>query len=156
MDKAIVTRLREFIENETRSCSMDYGCITPLYVYRMLGGHITLKEIEKGLALSEQRDEKHTKGYLAILFIHICPTEETKGIMTQDELWNKKFEEVLLFIKENRRNLSKYNLEERQLFTWLKHNRKQMNQGLLKPDREKRFKELLAITEHYKRKNQYE
>ena len=29
-------RLREFIENETRSCSMDYGCITPEDVYRML------------------------------------------------------------------------------------------------------------------------
>lgn len=76
--------------------------------------------------------------------------------MTQDELWDKRYEEVLLFIKENHRNLSKYNLEDGQLFTWLKHNRKQMNQGLLKPDREKRFKELLAITEQYKRKNQYE
>lgn len=28
-------RLKTFIENEARSCSMDFGCITPLYVYRM-------------------------------------------------------------------------------------------------------------------------
>lgn len=76
--------------------------------------------------------------------------------MTQDELWNKNYEAVLTFIEENKRNLSKYNLEERRLFTWLKHNRKQMNQGLLKAEREERFRELLAITEQYKRKNQYE
>ena len=66
------------------------------------------------------------------------------------------YEEVLAFIKGNQRNISKYNLKERRLYTWLKHNRKQMNQGLLKPEREERFKELLAITEQYKRKNQYE
>ena len=73
--------------------------------------------------------------------------------MTQDELWSKNYEEVLTFIKENGRNLSKYNLEERRLYTWLKHNRKQMKQGLLKPEREERFKEMLALTEQYKRKN---
>ena len=28
----IVLRIRDLIENETRSCSMDFGCITPLYV----------------------------------------------------------------------------------------------------------------------------
>ena len=40
-------RLREFIENETRSCSMDFGSITPLYVYRMLGGTVSLEKIEQ-------------------------------------------------------------------------------------------------------------
>ena len=45
----IVERLKEFIEIETRSCSMDYGCITPLYVYRMWGGTIALEDIETGL-----------------------------------------------------------------------------------------------------------
>ena len=43
-------RLTEFIENEARSCSMDPGCITPLYVYRMWGGSVSLEEIERGLA----------------------------------------------------------------------------------------------------------
>lgn len=42
----IVTRLKAFIENEARSCSMDFGCITPLYVYRMWGGVVALEEIE--------------------------------------------------------------------------------------------------------------
>ena len=44
--KIIVTRLKDFIENETRSCSMDFGCITPQYVYRMWGGDVPLEEIE--------------------------------------------------------------------------------------------------------------
>ena len=45
-----VTRLKAFIENETRSCSMDFGCVTPVYVYRMWGGAVALEEIEYGLA----------------------------------------------------------------------------------------------------------
>ena len=45
----IVLRIRDLIENETRSCSMDFGCITPLYVYRMWGGAIPMEEIENGL-----------------------------------------------------------------------------------------------------------
>lgn len=45
----IVERLREFIENEARSCSMDFGCETPLYVYRCWCGAVALEEIEAGL-----------------------------------------------------------------------------------------------------------
>ena len=45
----IVLRIRDLIENEARSCSMDFGCITPLYVYRMLGGAIPMEDIENGL-----------------------------------------------------------------------------------------------------------
>lgn len=45
----IVTRLREFLENDARSCSMDFGCVTPQYVYRMWGGTVALEDIENGL-----------------------------------------------------------------------------------------------------------
>ena len=45
----IVLRIRDLIENETRSCSMDFGCITPLYVYRMLGGAVNMKEISTAM-----------------------------------------------------------------------------------------------------------
>lgn len=45
----IVERLREFIENEMRSCSMDIGGITPLYVYRMWGGRFSLANGLTGL-----------------------------------------------------------------------------------------------------------
>lgn len=33
----MISRLKAFVDNEARSCSMDYGCISPLYVYRMCG-----------------------------------------------------------------------------------------------------------------------
>ena len=52
----IVLRIRDLIENETRSCSMDFGCITPLYVYRMLGGEYSMEDVENGLMeLRKQR-----------------------------------------------------------------------------------------------------
>ena len=46
---SFVSILREFMENEARSCSMDYGCITPLYVYRMWGGTVPMKDILSAL-----------------------------------------------------------------------------------------------------------
>ena len=42
-------RLLEFINNEARSGSMDFGCVTPLYVYRMWGGNVALNEIEAAM-----------------------------------------------------------------------------------------------------------
>ena len=47
----IVDRLRDFMESEARSCSMDPGCITPEYVYRMWGGTVSLADLKKTLAL---------------------------------------------------------------------------------------------------------
>ena len=49
MEKNIVARLRAFMENEAKSCSMDFGCITPEYVYRMWRGTVKLEEIEKAM-----------------------------------------------------------------------------------------------------------
>ena len=46
----ITNRLREFIENEMRSCSMDIAGITPVYVYRMWGGSASLEEIKETMA----------------------------------------------------------------------------------------------------------
>lgn len=45
----IVDRLREFLENEARSCSMDFGCETPEYVFRSWGGSVAMDEIATGL-----------------------------------------------------------------------------------------------------------
>lgn len=49
MNKDIISRLTEFLMNEARSCSMDFGCVTPQYVYRMWGGSVALEDIEAGL-----------------------------------------------------------------------------------------------------------
>ena len=48
-EMSLIDRLREFIEMEARSGSMDFGCITPLYIYRMWGGSASIEEIEAGL-----------------------------------------------------------------------------------------------------------
>ena len=49
MKEDVLSSLREFIENEVRSGSMDFGCITPLYIYRMWGGAIPMEDIANGL-----------------------------------------------------------------------------------------------------------
>ena len=49
-----LARLQEFIESEARSCSMDPGCITPEYIYRMFGYKVSLEEIKEGLRLIKQ------------------------------------------------------------------------------------------------------
>ena len=49
VEMSLIDRLRELIENEARSGSMDFGCITPLYVYRMWGGRVSIEDIEAGL-----------------------------------------------------------------------------------------------------------
>lgn len=43
----LIDRLKEFIENEMSSCSMDIGGITPFYVYRKWGGKYSMDDIEK-------------------------------------------------------------------------------------------------------------
>lgn len=75
--------------------------------------------------------------------------------MTQDERWIAKYNEVMDFIKANHRNPSRHRLEEHDMLNWMKATRKRMNAGELKEERLVKFKELLALSEQYKRKNQY-
>ena len=49
MNIELITRLKDFVENEARTCSMDFGCVTPQYVYRMWGGMVAFEDIEAGL-----------------------------------------------------------------------------------------------------------
>lgn len=76
--------------------------------------------------------------------------------MTQEERWQKQYEEVNLFIETNKRNPSKHRIEEHDMLNWLKANRKVLNAGKMKAERVEKFRNLLKMTEQYKRKNQYE
>ena len=49
VDLDLISRLKEFIVNEGKTCSFDPGLITPIYVYRMWGGAIPMEDIENGL-----------------------------------------------------------------------------------------------------------
>ena len=75
--------------------------------------------------------------------------------MTQDERWMARYNEVKTFIETNHRNPSKYYDEEKLMVHFLKRGRKLMNAGVLNPERAELFKELLALVEENKRKNQY-
>lgn len=76
--------------------------------------------------------------------------------MTQDELWLKKYQEIMTFMEENHRRPSKFVDEERGMRNWWKHQQKLLNAGELKEDRVVKFKELLEIGEKYKHVNQYQ
>lgn len=81
--------------------------------------------------------------------------QDNSAIMTQDEHWNIRYDEVVEFINTYHRNPSKYNMEERNMYNYLKHTRKQMNQGQLKSDRIEAFNKLLRLMEENKHVNQW-
>ena len=60
MKEDVVTRLKDFIESEMRSCSMDIGGITPEYVQRAWGGRVAIEDITQGLT------ELRMNGYTVI------------------------------------------------------------------------------------------
>lgn len=66
-----------------------------------------------------------------------------------------RYKEVVSFIEANHRNSSKYVGSERVLVNWVKQQRELMNAGELKEPRLSAFKELLALSEQYKRVNQW-
>lgn len=76
--------------------------------------------------------------------------------MTQGERWQKRYDEMVEFVESCQRNPSRHRIEEHDMLNWLKANRKRLNAGEMKPERTVAFKELLALCESYKRKNQYE
>jgi hypothetical protein len=75
--------------------------------------------------------------------------------MTQEERWQKRYEEVVDFVESNRRNPSKHRIEEHDMLNWLKANRKVMNAGNMKSERVGMFKDLLALMEEHKHVNQW-
>lgn len=82
--------------------------------------------------------------------------DEKIDTMTQEERWVTRYKEVVRFIEANHRNPSKYAPEEKLLVHFMKRGRKLMNAGELKEPRLGMFKEMLELSEQYKRKNQYE
>ena len=75
--------------------------------------------------------------------------------MDQDTRWLTRYNEVVSFIETNHRNPSRHRIEEHDMLNWMKTNRKRMNAGEMKKERVEAFKRLLAMTEQYKRKNQW-
>lgn len=49
----IVARLKQWMEDDGMSSPTEYGANTPMYIYRIWGGEVPLKEIEKALGGDE-------------------------------------------------------------------------------------------------------
>ena len=61
--------------------------------------------------------------------------------MSQDELWQNKYQEVVAFIENNKRNPSKHDDKERgRYLNWMKHNKKLYAVGKMKEERKRLFK----------------
>ena len=77
-------------------------------------------------------------------------------LMTQEDRWLERYNELREYIERNHRRPSKYNLVERNSWNWLRHNQKLYNNGAMRPERMEKFEKLLALCEQNRRKNQYE
>ena len=75
--------------------------------------------------------------------------------MTQEEKWLVKYKEVVDFIKKNHRNPSRHRLEDHNMLSWCKHQRKLLNAGKLKNERIDKFNKLLVLIKDNKRVNQW-
>ena len=76
--------------------------------------------------------------------------------MTQEEKWIKNYHAVMEYMESNKRNPSKYDITVRSLYTWIKHQRKVMNAGGMKPERVKLFLKFQELAEKFRHVNQYQ
>jgi len=76
-------------------------------------------------------------------------------VMDQETRWLTRYNEVKTFIETNKRNPSKYRLEEHDMLNWVKANRKALNAGKMKPERVEAFMKLLEMMGECKRVNQW-
>lgn len=75
--------------------------------------------------------------------------------MTQEERWQKRYHEVMVFIEREHSKPSKYYPEEKLKFHFIHHNKKLYNAGTLKAERIEAFEKLLRLCEEYRHINQY-
>lgn len=52
--------------------------------------------------------------------------------MTQDERWLAKYNVIMAFMAENHRRPSKYNMEERNNWNWIRHTQKIVKSRIVK------------------------
>ena len=88
--------------------------------------------------------------------------EEKKDVISQDERWQRRYDEMMGFMVEHHRRPSKNQLSERllwnwwrQLWNWWRQQSKLMTRGELPAHRIERFNALMVVADMYRRKNQY-
>ena len=81
--------------------------------------------------------------------------DDKVSTMTQEDRWFAKYNEIMAFMAENHRRPSKYYLEERNNWNWMRHQQKLMDKGEMKEEWVELFERLMELCERYKRVNQY-
>lgn len=76
--------------------------------------------------------------------------------MTQDERWQRQYDQMMEFMETYHRRPSKHRLEEHDMLNWFKSNKKLIAKGGYPQDRLEKFTILLEVAGKYRRKNQYE
>ena len=76
--------------------------------------------------------------------------------MTQNERWQRQYEEMMTFMETNHRRPSKHRLEEHDMLNWFKSTKKQIAKGDYLQDRLEKFAIFMKVADKYRRKNQYE
>lgn len=77
------------------------------------------------------------------------------SLMTQEERWKAKYDEIMAFMAQNHRRPSKYYAGERNNWNWMRHQQKLMGKGEMKAERMELFEKLLDLCGEYRRVNQY-
>lgn len=72
-----------------------------------------------------------------------------------DRKWHSMWQAYMDFMNANKRRPSKYYPDERTLYNWYKHCRKQINKGEMPQERMRAFRELINVAMKYHRLNQY-
>lgn len=76
--------------------------------------------------------------------------------MTQDEKWQRQYEQMMSFMETYHRRPSKHRLEEHDMLNWFKATKKRIAKGNYPEDRLEKFKLLMEVADKYRRLNQYE
>lgn len=73
-----------------------------------------------------------------------------------DKKWDFMYNQIMEFMKQNKRRPSKHFLEERGMSNWIKYNKRRYARELMENYHIKKFEKLLDVAQSYYHVNQYD
>lgn len=73
----------------------------------------------------------------------------------QDMNWLVMYDQIMDYMEKNHRRPSKYYIEDRQMFNWIKYNRRRYHRGLMSEKYREKFEIYLETAKKYYRINQF-
>lgn len=81
--------------------------------------------------------------------------DDCKCVLSQDQRWNRRYQELMNFIHHYGHRPSKYTMEHRHMINWIKYNRKQIAANHLSEERMEKFAILEDLMKEKRRINQH-